>query len=146
MQPAGRHRTIVFRLLRQLAALVLLAALAAGAAYQLHPHRPLYQVTRFPEIDAADLAPTEPVLWIDARPSIAYTAGHIPGALSLSEDAWEASLPTFVEAWHPGQKIIVYCDSSQCGASGAVAQRLVREFGVTRIYVLKGGWKSWQKR
>ena len=139
-------RSIVVGLGRQFIALLFIAAAAAALAYAVHPHRPSYDATGPAEINLADIPPTESVLWIDARPPTIFAAAHIPGAISLSEDAWESSLPAFVEAWQPGRKIIVYCDSLQCRASEAVARRLVREFNATNVHVLKGGWQSWLSR
>ncbi len=146
MKTPGSPARVWPRLIRRAAVLALLSAAVAWAAYQLHPQRPTFDPIRPVEITLAEFAPGEPVLWLDARPPAAFAAGHIPGALALNEDAWEAGLPAFVEAWRPEQRIVVYCDSAQCHASEAVARRLMREFGATRVYVLKGGWESWQAR
>ena len=82
----------------------------------------------------------EKILWIDARSADAFAEKHLPGAVWLTEEKWEEGLPQFVEAWTPGQPIIVYCSSTQCGSSRHVALRLVREFNATRVYYLHGGW------
>lgn len=136
--------TAITRLLRHVIALLLVAGVFAAGAYFAHPHRPAFQPTRPLEIALDQIPAPEAALWIDARSSAAYATAHIPGAISLHEDAWESSLAAFVEAWKPGQKIIVYCDSAKCGASEAVARRLMREFDVSNIHVLKGGWETWQ--
>jgi rhodanese-related sulfurtransferase len=146
MQPAHAQRPVLVRLVVQFVALLVLAALAAGAAYEIQPDRPVYDSSQPPQITLESAQALTGALWIDARPPAAYAADHIPGAISLSEDGWEGSLGGFVEAWRPGQRIIVYCDSSRCRASEAVARRLVREFSATDVQVLKGGWESWKER
>jgi rhodanese-related sulfurtransferase len=85
------------------------------------------------------------VLWVDARPEEAFARGHIPGAILLNEDEWDAQLRTFLTAWSPERKIVVYCSAQSCNASHAVAERLRNEAGLKNIYVLEGGWEGWQK-
>jgi rhodanese-related sulfurtransferase len=87
----------------------------------------------------------ETVLWVDARPEEEFTRGHIAGALPLNEDEWDARLRTFLTAWSPERKIIVYCSAQSCNASHAVAERLRNEVGLKNVYVLEGGWEGWQK-
>ena len=82
----------------------------------------------------------EKILWIDARPASAFAEKHFPDAVWLAEESWEEGLPKFVEVWTPGQPIVVYCSSTQCGSSRSVAWRLVREFNANRVHYLKGGW------
>ena len=85
------------------------------------------------------------MLWIDAREPAAYAAGHIPGALALSETNWEEGLVRFVEQWEPGALVVVYCDGAECEASRRVARRLQTEFGVEKVAVLHEGWPAWIK-
>ena len=83
------------------------------------------------------------VIWVDARTGAAFNLKHVPGALSLNEEDWEALLPGFVAAWRPGARVVVYCDDQQCDRSQDVAARLQRELQVGNVYVLKGGWAAW---
>jgi rhodanese-related sulfurtransferase len=124
--------------------LVGLALLAAFVSYRLSPtaHLESPREIALEEIPAA--FPREKILWIDARPAAAFAEKHLPGAVWLAEEAWEEGLPKFVEAWTPGQPIVVYCSSLQCGSSHSVARRLVREFNATRVHYLKGGWDALQ--
>jgi len=94
-------------------------------------------------------APGAGALWVDARTEAAFAQRHVPGALALNEENWEALLPGFVAAWRPGARVVVYCDDEECGRSQDVAARLQRELQVGQVYVLKGGWAAWlgaQKR
>ena len=87
----------------------------------------------------------DPVLWVDARPEDDFVRGHIPGAMLLNEDEWDAQLRTFLTAWSPERKMVVYCSRQSCNASHEVAERLRNEVGLKNVYVLEGGWEEWQK-
>lgn len=133
---------------REATALLLLALVPALATGWGHPLRPVWTWARpaVPEVALAALKPmAATVLWVDARPAEAYVSGHIPGAIALNEDEWERLLPSLLSVWQPGQRIVVYCDSSDCATSQAVALRLQRELQIETVAVLRGGWKSWQE-
>ncbi len=137
------------RLTRQLLILLGLALLPALAAAWLHPKAPAWSqlASRPPELnvnDARALAARESVLWIDARSAERFAQAHIPGALNLNEEHWEAGLPHFVAQWQPGMPVLVYCDALDCQASLHVARRLRLEFGVERVMLLGGGWRAWE--
>ncbi|HEY3664319.1 MAG TPA: rhodanese-like domain-containing protein [Chthoniobacterales bacterium] len=85
------------------------------------------------------------VIWVDARPEADFERAHIPGALLLNEDDWNAQLRTFLTAWSPERKVVVYCSALSCSASHAVAERLRNEAELKNIYVLEGGWEAWEK-
>lgn len=130
--------------LRQAVGLLLLALAPAAIAAFYHPKRPDFaNAVAEGEITAA-AASQRPAdfLWIDARPAVQYAVRHVPGALPLTEDAWDDQLPAVLQAWQDGMPALVYCDSRQCEASEAVARRL-REFDLAPVFVLKGGWEAW---
>jgi rhodanese-related sulfurtransferase len=136
--------------MRQLLLLLGLALLPALATAWLHPKAPAWGElsTRPPElsVDAARaLAAHERVLWIDARPAERFAQAHIPGALNLNEEHWEAGLPDFVAQWQPGMPVLVYCDALDCQASLHVARRLRQELGVDQVRLLSGGWRAWEE-
>lgn len=85
------------------------------------------------------------LLWVDARGKDAYDRAHVPDALWLSEDDFDAGLLMLLERWQPGVRIVVYCDSQVCDASHAVARRLREEVGLPDVWVLFGGWDAWQR-
>lgn len=136
------------QILRDSVLLLLLAAIPALFCGWLHPKRPAWNWSQ-PTVSEVELSEAmrwpAPVLWIDARTAAAYQAKHLPGAILLNESEWEQQLPGFLEAWKPGARIVVYCDSESCDASQAVALRLQRELKLTEIFVLKGGWAAWLK-
>ncbi len=85
------------------------------------------------------------VLWVDARDVAAFENGHVPGAVNLSEDAWESQLTGLLDVWEPGQRLVVYCDGEACLASRQVALRIRRELALDNVAVLTGGWPAWQE-
>lgn len=102
-----------------------------------------------PRVSATELreALQEPgtVLLVDARPRVEYEAEHIPNALLLNEDEWAELLPAVLEAWQPGQVIVIYCSDRGCRASESVAKRL-QEVGLEDMLVLDGGWEAWKEK
>jgi rhodanese-related sulfurtransferase len=126
------------------------ACLPALLAIWLHPRAPTLASAAPPGAaisvnEAVALLRSGDVLWIDARRADAFAAGHIPGAVPLREDAWEDLLPGFIEAWQPGQRVVVYCDGGGCAAARSVADRLRREFALENVAYLEGGWEAWQQ-
>ncbi len=87
----------------------------------------------------------ETTLWVDARPDAQFGESHIPGAISLNEDRWNELLPPFLLAWSPEKRTVVYCSSQSCALSHEVARRLRTEAGLGNVYVLHGGWETWQE-
>lgn len=134
------------RAFRELLILFILAAIPATLTGWLKPE--VFTRESFPPItvsDARRLSAEQSVLWIDARNAAAFERGHVPGAIRLTSEEWESLLLPVMEAWTPGQVVIVYCDQETCNASTAVATRLQSELAIETIYVLKGGWSAWQK-
>jgi rhodanese-related sulfurtransferase len=134
------------KIIRQIILLFTAAAVPALGSALLHPKRPAWS--------AETLAPGEVllqtargwgdgVLWIDARPAADFEKAHIPAALPLNEDQWNAQLPVVLQAWSRDKSVVVYCSSLSCQASREVARRLREEAKLPRVFVLKGGWESW---
>ena len=134
------------KIFRQIFFLLVLAAIPALGSALLHPKRPGWS--------AETLAPGEVLLktargwsadalWLDARTAADFEKAHIPGALPLNEDGWDAQLPAVLQAWSRDRPIVVYCSSAGCRASHEVVRRLRDEAKLPRAFVLKGGWESW---
>lgn len=132
--------------------LAVLTAVAGLLTAWLHPKAPAYGASELG--DGAITLPlvlTYPgdVVWVDARSRSYYDAGHIPGAIWLSEDDWETGLDAFFAADpFSGKLVVVYCDSAACHSSEAVVARLKAEFGEDAFDVryLEGGWQAWEGR
>jgi rhodanese-related sulfurtransferase len=125
-----------------------LAVMLGIASVWLHPRLPGWQEG---QVQAGALTPTMlrslngPVLWVDAREAADYAAGHIPGAVHVSESDWEAGLAAFFGAWDPAQIVVVYCGGAACQASRAVRDRLLRDFPDASVFYLAGGYAVWQE-
>lgn len=129
--------------------LLLVIGVALGAASMvLHPRAAAWR-QELPE-HALTLATVRQhqaqggVLWVDARSTADYEQDHIPGAVLCNEDDWDAGLMRVLEAWQPGDLVVVYCDAERCDASDAVGERLRRETGFEDIHTLHGGWQTWR--
>jgi 3-mercaptopyruvate sulfurtransferase SseA len=83
-------------------------------------------------------------LVVDARSHELYQEAHVPGAVLLSEEAWDASLPEFLMQWYPDRPVVIYCGVQACAASKRVALRLLADLPEARVYVLKGGFPAWK--
>jgi rhodanese-related sulfurtransferase len=136
------------RAVRQ-AVLILFAALVpAVLTAAFHPRRPaLSEQARLPGEERLEtvLGWGKTVLWLDARSPKEYEAEHLPGAILLNLEDWDALFPSFLEQWEPDKKVVVYCSSTACQLSHEVAQRL-KESGISQVFVLKGGWEAWKSK
>jgi rhodanese-related sulfurtransferase len=83
-------------------------------------------------------------LILDARPSVFFEQGHVPGALNLARDDFAhdyRSLSGVLEAAHD-KPIIVYCSGGDCHDSRLVANALL-SLGFSNVRVFTGGWDAW---
>lgn len=137
-------RKIAFQIL----IICLLTLIPALGSALFHPKRPSWNPN---ELRSGEILLTTVLswekkpLWIDARSRKLYEAEHVPEAILLNEDEWDALLPVALTAWQPDQPVVIYCDSALCQASQKVAERL-REAGLKPVYVLKNGWEAWRSR
>lgn len=146
--PMNAPRISLTRPWTQAGWLLLVALVPALLTAAFHPRRPEWGRAgdRVTEVSWRQVAVRkEPVLWVDARPEVAFARGHVPGALSVPEELWEERLPAVVRAWQPGMRIVVYCDDRACDTSQSVARRLRRDLGVAEVFVLQGGWRAWNE-
>lgn len=116
--------------------------MAAAATAPSSPTKPSPTV---PAITFAAASALPNVLWIDARSVAAYSAGHIPGAISIPGSS-EPAVFERLRAEHPADRpIVVYCGGAGCSTSRRVAERLVRDFGFTQVHHMPGGYAEWQQ-
>jgi rhodanese-related sulfurtransferase len=90
-------------------------------------------------------------LFLDARRTSVYEAGHIAGSRSYS--VWESDVDDkvnklFEERPDPADQnkpIVIYCSGGACEDSHMLAQKL---WGIqfNNLYVYKDGFPDWQKR
>lgn len=90
-------------------------------------------------------------LFLDARRTSVYEAGHIAGSRSFS--VWESDIDDkvnnlFNERQDPAEQnkpIVIYCSGGACEDSHMLAQKL---WGIqfNNLYVYKDGFPDWQQR
>ena len=83
-------------------------------------------------------------LILDARPSLFFEQGHVPGALNLARDDFARDyrhLSLSLKA-ATDKPIIVYCSGGECHDSRLVANALLT-LGFTKVSVFTGGWDAW---
>ena len=85
-------------------------------------------------------------LVLDARPQIFYSLGHVPGALSLPRNDFEAGYARLKPQLEKdrAQPLAVYCSDADCEDSELVANGLLK-LGYSRVLRFKGGWAAWQE-
>jgi rhodanese-related sulfurtransferase len=172
-RPAQRSNPI-WSILRDFVGVALLgiASLAAGLVINWLSDRPLpivYQTTeqRFDaELTTLVTAPpfkiapaatvgleefhsaveSKSALILDARPSVFFEQGHVPGALNLARDAFARDYRQLAPVLKPAtdKPILVYCAGGDCHDSRLVANALM-SLGFSNVRVFTGGWEEWSK-
>lgn len=128
----------------QIAVMGVFAAILAGASGVWKRDFPIWLDARAITYDQA-VALGQRAIWIDARSVEHYRKGHAPGAINLTERAWDAGIERFLSAWQPEQTIVIYCDSGGCRTGHHVATHLERDLGA-QPRVLVGGWGTLQQQ
>lgn len=144
----------------RLALVLLLAAVAAGAAWFAlgRPHRPDSLAwravardldARFADVPttttaalAARLADSTgpPPLLLDARTEVEYAVSHLPGARRVDPDAEAADLAASLADVDRKRPVVVYCS---VGVRSAGVARRLREAGFERVENLEGSIFRW---
>jgi rhodanese-related sulfurtransferase len=117
------------------------------ARFKPHPN------DAYVEISGADasMLHASGVLFLDARRTSVFEAGHIPGARSFS--VWESDVDDKVNALFnersdprdQDKPIVIYCSGGACEDSHMLAQKL---WGIqfNNLYVYKDGFPDWRNR
>ena len=87
--------------------------------------------------DAKDKLDEGDTLFIDIRDVDSYNAGHIPGALHLTNE----SVQDFMAKTERGQSMVVYCYHGNTSLGGAT---FFLEQGFTDVASMTGGFESWR--
>jgi rhodanese-related sulfurtransferase len=81
--------------------------------------------------------------FVDARPDVAYTAGHVAGALSVPYGARARKLDALRRELPRTRSLIVYCDGGACPSATELGAWLGAE-GWRDVRVLADGYPAWQ--
>ncbi len=80
--------------------------------------------------------PWNDLLWVDAQPAAAYGQSHIPGALPLTAEAWDAQFEPVLARWTPGKRIVVY---GQTPAQASQVIERLKACGLENLFVIIPG-------
>lgn len=89
--------------------------------------------------DAAALLQQSPVAVVDIRDELSFDAGHIPGALHLSN----ANLQRFRDDVAEDTPVLVCCYH---GISSQPAAQYLASQGYSQVYSLDGGFEGWRQQ
>jgi rhodanese-related sulfurtransferase len=89
---------------------------------------------------------TKNTLILDARPSVFFEQGHVPGALNLARDDFARDYRRLAPVLKSAtdKPVIVYCAGGDCHDSRLVANALM-SLGFSNVRVFTGGWEEWSK-
>ncbi len=117
----------------------------AGRVFPPHPSKAWLEISGD---DVAGLHARGNILFLDARRTSVYRAGHIAGARSIS--IWEADADDkvkalFAEGRDQSAPIVVYCAGGDCEDSHHLGEKLYF-VGFDNVLVYKDGFPDWEKR
>lgn len=81
-------------------------------------------------------------LLLDARTAEDYEAGHIPGALNLPVEQFDAAYPALKDTLATASRLITYCDGGDCELSKQLGEVLKGQ-GFARVQLFAGGINAW---
>ena len=84
------------------------------------------------------------VVFIDARSSIEYSLGHIPGALNLPIADFDKKHEEILGGISKKTKLIIYCSGQQCQSSVKLQELIVSKAGFVDAQAFYGSWQAWQ--
>ncbi len=83
-------------------------------------------------------------VFVDARNPDNYDEAHIPGAINVPPDQFEADTETFMNQISPNEEVIVYCDGPGCHLAETLVQ-LMHQVGYQKMVLFADGWQGWKK-
>jgi rhodanese-related sulfurtransferase len=144
---------------KRIGIIVLASAVAAIVANSVHPRRiPWVQnwsgqvearaieqdIQVIPLIDALGKFSSTEVLFVDARPADHFARGHIPGAVSVPFEQFDALFPVIVDLIDSGRELVVYCTDRECDDALLLAIEL-QAMGCTNLVLYVDGFEWWKK-
>lgn len=83
------------------------------------------------------------IVLVDARDTLAYEEGHIPGAVSLPMDSISEKIVGFMASVPKNKPIVIYCASIRCRLAHEEALLLGRQFGYAEVCEMPCGYAEW---
>lgn len=128
---------------RYLALLITLLILPFSAVHAAKKESP-ETVTGATTVSTADAKQLfdQGAVFVDVRSQQDWEAGRIPGSKHL--ELKKGFTPdTLSEIAQPGQKLVIYCNSTGCMRSSQACEKAV-EWGYTQVYYYRLGYPDWQ--
>lgn len=94
--------------------------------------------------EAKTMAESFTYVLLDARKASDFSAGRLPGAMSLPVSDLDAHLAEIAAFLTPSQPILVYCSGAECEESLELGKFLI-ESGYTNVSLFAGGISAWEK-
>lgn len=82
-------------------------------------------------------------VFVDARNPENYTEAHIPGAINVPPEQFEADVEPFMNRIPPDQEVILYCDGPGCHLAETLSV-LMKEMGYEKLSLFLDGWRGWE--
>lgn len=96
--------------------------------------------------DVRKLFAEKKAVFVDARSSEEFKAGHIQSALNLPWNDFKNLFNSVAPEILPDKTVIAYCDGESCGASKELELALaLKDLGYTDVRVLVNGWSVWKQ-
>lgn len=95
--------------------------------------------------EAENLYHENRALFLDARDTGSFDAGHIRGARNLPWHEVDDYFIEIVNGLDKDTRIITYCDGEYCDLSHELALFL-KQMGFSKTFVLINGWTLWQEK
>lgn len=83
------------------------------------------------------------ILLVDARDTLAYEAGHIPGAVSLPMATLDEKIAAFTARIPKTKPLVIYCASIRCTLAHEEATLLGGQFGYADVREMPNGFAEW---
>lgn len=93
--------------------------------------------------DAKTLFDRKEAVFVDARHSEDYAVEHIPGAVSLFAEDFDAKYDSVFGAVPKDRPIVTYCSDPQCEMAVKLGDALVAH-GHTKVFILLEGLPGWK--
>ena len=82
-------------------------------------------------------------VFIDARDSEDYEAGHIENAINIPYDYYE-DYEKVMDGLDDDGLYIIYCSGEECSLSLDLADHLYNEKLIDKLLIFEGGWPQWR--
>ncbi len=84
-------------------------------------------------------------VFVDARSSSDFAAGHVAGAVSVPFESFDEYFSAVAELIDSGKELVVYCSSRECDDALLLASEL-QSMGYSNLVLFVDGFELWQKQ